>query len=235
MSVLLKKISLLIVALIVFASMVSLGFWQLGRAQQKLVIKEQMEDRQNQQIDLNASTSEDLLQFNLAVAQGRYMVDHTVLLDSQVNEGQVGYHVLTPFALDDSEAVILVNRGWVAAGQSRQQKPSVSTPAESLRVTGRLNKPPSKPMLWNDSAPLVQDGAWQYMDLVRFRQQTGLPVLPLWLELDKTLDGAGGYVRQWRAYDDNWVSRHRGYAVQWFAMALAFLIMCVYVSRKSRA
>ena len=143
--------------------------------------------------------------------------------------------MLTPFQLDVTGEVLLVNRGWVAAGQSRQQKPPVSTPAETLQIAGRLNKPPSKPMLWNDSAPLVQDGAWQYMDLERFRQQTGLSVLPLWLELDKTLDGVGGYVRQWRAYDDSWVSRHRGYAVQWFAMALAFLIMCVYVMRKSRA
>ena len=38
-----------------------------------------------------------------------------VILDNQVQNTKAGYYVYTPFQLDDSEHVVLVNRGWLAA------------------------------------------------------------------------------------------------------------------------
>ncbi len=229
-----RKTGLSILALIVLSSMVSLGFWQLHRAHEKQVMQNELNQRQSVQLNLNTQAADVSDRFSQASMSGRYLAKHTALLDNQVHSGQVGYHVLTPFQIDDSGLIILVNRGWVPVGESRQQKPLITTPDTTLSLLGRLNLPLSKPVFWDDELSPVQEGAWQYLDLLHYQQINKLKILPLLLELDKTLDRAGGYVRQWRTYDDQWVERHRAYAFQWFSMAVVFLIMCVYVYRKTR-
>lgn len=42
----------------------------------------------------------------------------------------------------------------------------------------------------------------------------------------------GGFARELPAYDDDWVARHRAYALQWFGLAaVLFIIVAVLTVR----
>ena len=55
---------------------------------------------------------------------------------------------------------------------------------------------------------------------------------PLVLELDPA--GGGGFVRAWPAYEDSWIQRHHGYALQWFSLALVLLVVYLLSQRSRR-
>lgn len=225
---------LIVAAGLVLFAMLRLGLWQLDRAEEKQNISDSVFAMSQIEIELNSTTISAKNRYVQAIAYGRYLQQNTFLLDGKVVNGQVGYHVITPFEIKMKKQVILVNRGWVAVGSNRKNKPKIITPAGELQISGRLNLPASKPVFWDEAVPVVQDGAWQFLELNDYTARSGIAVLPLMIELDKTLDQVGGYVRQWRSYDDHWVNRHRAYAFQWFSMALAFLVLCIFVWYKSK-
>jgi len=228
------QIVLIVAASLVLAAMLRLGVWQLDRAVEKQTIADAVLAMEQTRIELGSQMITEEHRYAQASVNGEYRLEKTFLLDGQVVNGQVGYHVITPFDIKDSDLVVLVNRGWVPVGSSREVKPEIITPKGELHLYGRLNLTVSKPVFWDEEIPVVQDGAWQYLELSDYSQRTGVKVVPLVIELDKTLDQVGGYVRQWRSYDNHWVSRHRAYAFQWFSMAIAFLVLCVFVWRKSK-
>ena len=137
-----------------------------------------------------------------------------MLLDNKVYRGRVGYDVVTPLALTDGR-VVLVNRGWVAAGASRKDLPAFATPAGTVSVEGRVNQPPAFLELARE-APAGP--VWQNLDLQRFTQATGLPVLPVIIEQTKPLTSDDALVRNWAAPDLG-VDKHRIYMFQWYAFA----------------
>lgn len=237
-----KKPILMIIAIIISLLMVRLGVWQMDRAEQKQQILSQSLALAElppvslmnllDQVDLDSSA----LRFRQITATGQYLADKTILIDNQVFESQVGYALLTPFRLKNSGAEIIVDRGWLPVGASRDQLPVFETPREELTLIGRLNLPYAKPPLWNDEFAVAQGQVWQYLPVDEFRQQTKLDVLPLMLELapqDATQNAVLSPKINWQTIDDKWVAKHQAYALQWFCMAIVFLLACSIVLAKS--
>ncbi len=242
----LKKALLFIACLAVVALFVRLGFWQLARAEQKLEIKASVEIKSQQLIDLNKQMVAMDDRFSGVKAEGRYLSDKTFLLDRQLLKGMAAYSVITPFVITsnvgstsdvvsgsekNNEQIILVNRGLIAATNDRGILPIVETPSALITLKGNLNYPTPEPEFWRDSFPIEKNTVWQFMDMKLLSDKVGGKLAPLVMELDKNLDHVGGYVRQWRAYDDQWVNRHRAYALQWFSMAIVFIGMCFFAFR----
>lgn len=237
----LKKVILLLCALLVFAGLLRLGFWQLSRAEQKLNLQLQTEQKQAAEtIDLNmVGTLTPEHRFRNVEVKGVYLPEKQILIDNQIIAGKVGYYLLTPLKLINSERIILVNRGWLTVGEDRSVLPEVETPEEMLTIKGRLNAFPAKPLMWKDSYQLMANNVWQYLPIKQYQQKMQIKVQPLLIELapepndeelsDSKLNKAGGYVRQWRTIKTDWVNRHKAYAMQWFSLAIAFLVCCTVV------
>ena len=67
---------------------------------------------------------------------------------------------------------------------------------------------------------------WARLDLKRYTDQTGFATQPVVIQLETQVpvDAAGPQlIREWPAPPDK-VQMHKGYAVQWFGMALALLL-----------
>ena len=79
------------------------------------------------------------------------------------------------------------------------------------------------------SRDVVSGRVWENLDLDRYRQATKLILQPVMiLQKDDVQDGL---VRQWPRPDSG-SAKNLGYAVQWFAMALAVLITYLVLSGK---
>ncbi len=222
------------IGLLVLILLISLGFWQLDRAEQKRLLLQAYGERPT---DAAISISSDFTpgpdwRYRRAQLVGTYDAEHQFLLDNRVQPGRVGYHVLTPLRLARGDAVVLVNRGWVPQGATRAELPALQTPGEvELGVEGLIDFPPQKVFVLGEGED--RDPGWpkvlQQVRLDLHAQQLGVRLLPMVLLLDK--DQPGGFVRDWNPVVVG-PERHVGYAVQWFALAAALVILYVWANLK---
>lgn len=142
--------------------------------------------------------------------QGRYVPEATHFLDNRVLDGRVGVAVLTPL-VDDEGRWWLIERGFVPIGPQRED-PEVATPTGRVEVSGQWQSA-------GESAPVFgpnQQGRWlQRIDLNAW--QPSRFEHPGWLH-QTSGDGA---LAGWWAPNVMPPSRHVGYAVQWWGLALA--------------
>lgn len=223
---------------IVLPLLLALGFWQLDRAEQKrAALAARAEASREPVLELNgtaASLAEH--RYRRARATGRYDGERQFLLDNQVQDGRAGYRILTPLRLDGSGRAVLVDRGWVPVGPDRSQLPELPVDEAPHTVTGRIARGPVVGIRLGE--PAAEDRGWprrvQYLEHDYFERVLPYPVADYLLR-EGPLEG--GPVAA-RAPRDGWrfgPERHEGYAVQWFAMALALTVIWVSVNTRRNA
>jgi len=216
------------------AIFISLGMWQLERAAFKEAIKNRFETRMLADFRLfdSRETPGDI-EYRKLILRGRYNIGRSMLLDNQLLGGRAGYHVLSPFILSASNKIVLVNRGWVAAGPSREILPSIEVPMVIDRVRGIASVPD---MGGYRLGEVSLRGSWPavvpFIDIEAMQPQFDDRLLPfvLWLSPEQ----AGHYQREWNpAWDDP--EKSRAYALQWFSFALIAFVLFIFLnSRKQK-
>lgn len=202
--------------LLVFVVTLQLGNWQTRRADEKIGIQARIEAlAQTAPLTLRADAAA-LPEWQPLQLAGRWQAQATRLIDNRTYQGRAGYHVLTPLLLDDGSGAVLVNRGWVAAGD-RRSLPVVPTPTGVHRVEGWLRHPEAAPFMLAAEMAELSAPVWQHADPVRHRQLVAPVHLAGWV-LQQTSAAADGLIRDWPLPAAG-VDRHRGYAFQWYALA----------------
>jgi surfeit locus 1 family protein len=221
--------------LCVLPLLLSLGFWQLGRAKEKSdFLAEQQQAQTIETLRLSAAVEDnaDSSRYKKLEVAGHYQATQQFLIDNQVSDGKVGYFVLTPFMLQNENKAILVNRGWIAANANRSQLPDVAMANESAVITGRANHFPSVGIklagaeIPSDSNPSVV----QVVDSTVLAKKLGYPLFSFQLELDSTQ--AHGFKRDWHTTTLMLPEQHTAYAVQWFALAATLTVLFIGFSVK---
>jgi len=214
---------------------ISLGTWQVFRAQEKQRLQSEMEIKKQQtpfQLDKRTPNIESAI-WRPVIASGRFAEKNEILIDNIVQDGIAGYYVMTPFILAGDKSVIMVNRGWVPAGNDRRLLPETSATDKLIEIHGILAKPRSKPPLL--LGELQTDGkVWLYFDSRLYQKKTGYPLIEsATILLDP--EDANGYLRQWPKFNAR-VGMHIGYAIMWYVFALIVLFTYIGVNyRKSGA
>lgn len=217
---------LTLAAVLAFGGTLALGQWQLRRAAQKESVQAAIESRNA----LPALDGQALAALNLAsselyrrvIVKGVWQTAHTVYLDNRPMGGRTGFWVVTPLALQGSDKVILVQRGWIPRDfTDRTRLPDVATPDGVVTVEGRIAPSPSKLYAFKGmDTGLIR----QNLDIDAFRLETGLPLLNAsLLQIDAQNDGL---LREWPAPGLG-VDKHYGYAFQWFSLSV--LVLGLYV------
>jgi surfeit locus 1 family protein len=215
------------------AAFVSLGWWQVGRAREKQALVESFARGTRTSVELLADvTVDELPRYQHLRAEGRYEPAYQVLLDNMPSQsGRPGYRVLTPFRRQGSDRLLLVDRGWVPLGTSREALPVIGVTAEHRAVSGRLDQLPV-PGVRVGEASTPGDERWpRVMNFPRqadLEQALGSPVESRILLLDPA--APDGYERVWRPSVGFGPERHLGYAIQWFALALVAVIIFIALS-----
>jgi surfeit locus 1 family protein len=195
---------------------VAAGNWQRGKMEDKQALRAQFDAVAAAPAAALPTEVSDwqAWRYRSVTARGTYDAARQFLLDNRVHAGRAGYHVIAPLELADGRT-LLVDRGFVASGASRAERPRVPAPAGAVEVTGRVNLP----LAYFELAPAPPaDGVWQNLDPERYAQSSGKRVLPIVLEQDARGAPDDGLVRVWPAPDFG-IEKHRIYMMQWYAFA----------------
>lgn len=213
---------------------IAAGFWQVARAHYKERLQAEMAVAASE-APLHAGTA--LLDAHVAhmhrlEARGTWMPEHAILLDNKVQDGVVGYEVVTPLKLDGGDTVLLVDRGWIAAPLLRSELPQISTPGGPVSVAGIARIPNSR--FIELGSQVVTGKVWQNLTIERYVAWSGLRVQPVMLYQEG--GPADGLVRVAAAPEAMGINadRHRAYALTWFSLAGVTVILGILNGWKKR-
>lgn len=256
--------------LIVGTVMLLLGRWQLQRAAEKislataatqalsaapLELKELLAATGNQALTVisvqrnadekSAASAEAAakasINYKRVTVTGTLLVKRQFLWDNRVHKGQAGFEVIVPVQLTGTDSVVLLNRGWVPVGASRDKLPDVSlNDAAAISIEGLLTEPSrgfagGPALVVNDSTSDTDD-SWpkllQYFDYHAISGSLGSPVVAgLVQNIAEDAVSANSLppadflkTNNWQAVA-NGPEKHYGYAFQWFGMFIALLVI----------
>ena len=218
-------------AVALVALFVSLGFWQLSRAEEKRAFLAAFDAGiASEPMPMpDARADIDGLRYRAVRVTGSFDPAHQVLLDARTRDGKAGYEVVTPLIVAGGSP-ILVNRGWIPADPDRSRLPDVTVGGGERTLTGLLDRLP-RAALASQPAPVVR--GWPrrmlYPTAADIAAATGYPVGDRQLLL--RADEPDGYAREWRPAVMT-PTQHVGYAVQWFALAGALVVIYVVLNRR---
>ena len=214
------------------ALLISLGFWQLDRADEKRAIEGQIDSANSGDVEFVTSVEflKDKEYYHVRL-QGSYIGDKQFIYDNQIVDQISGYYVLTPFVLKGDSEAILINRGFIPWNGRRDKLADIDVGAKLTEVKVQISKPVRR------------------MELEESKTTGEFPVLIQTLDLDEmsntaSLDLASvigllspesedGFVRQWEPYTGS-IERHIGYAIQWFLMAFVLAFIGIRLVLKQR-
>lgn len=245
--------------LVFVAALLSLGTWQMMRAAEKTTILAAAERalsskavRPGELGDLPIAAK----QHALVTFSGTYEPSRQFLWDNRVHKGQAGFEVITP--VRTGTGLVLVNRGWVAPGSTREDLPNVALSTAvldaSVTITGLFSRP-SKGLVSGE--PFDSRAPWprvmQFFDYAAIEQALGDTVLAGVIQPQQAGEPVNGTIKQGSIkkdqantehehtefYTANWEPtaaigpiRHYGYAFQWYAMAAALTILFIVYNTK---
>lgn len=222
------------------ALMLRLGVWQLERADYKTQLFAQAQENDARpalsadEILQQAAEDSESWYFRSVKIVGQFDPTRQYLLDNRTFDGRAGYHVLSIFRYGTHQ--LLVNRGWTPVGADRRVLPDIRIDDRPVTLTGRLAPLPGSGLLLGDAG--YGEATWpnvvQRVELDSMQTQLGIPLLPAVLLLDPQHPACLSC--RWVAARGISADRHRGYAVQWFSLAVTLLVLlgitCFYGKRR---
>jgi cytochrome oxidase assembly protein ShyY1 len=230
-----SKFFLWLLALALTAGFASLGRWQLHRAAEKQALLDQ-------QAQLLAHPSRQSLaelsrqsDSRLAWVEGAGVFPNLpdLLLDNQRRGDAVGVHVYRVFQPDAGHA-LLVDLGWLPLPPDRKL-PVLAAIHGKQSIDGLLTPPPASGLALGPAYVPSTPKQWLLtrVDLAALSQALHVDLAPRVLRLDPKLPL--GYPRDLQLLTNTLPpERHRGYAVQWFGLALATLVTALFLSFRRR-
>ncbi|MDW6063659.1 SURF1 family protein [Streptomyces sp. FXJ1.4098] len=231
---------LTLVGLALIPVMIRLGYWQLHRHEHRVAQNQLIADN----LDARAVPVDRLTgpgrtvaydeMWRTVTAKGRYDTGHEVVVRQRTaaDDQTIGYYVLTPLVMDDGRAV-LVNRGWIPAGNDLTRFPKVpAAPSGEITVTGRLKRDETtgnsgikdKQGLPARQVMLINSG--------QLAKSLSEPVLGGYIELTKSSPKGSDQPEVVPEPDHSGIGPHMAYAIQWWLFSAGVPIGWVILVRR---
>lgn len=217
------KIVSVLALFVVVVVLVRLGFWQLQRADEK----EQLLAQQQMQpvlagADLVYEKSIVKLNHSQIRTKGRILTDRIWLLDNQVHQGRVGYKVLAELELSQfKQFKVMVDWGWAPAEKQRSQLPQIELPNKEVELSGLLKTEGFNKFVLAET----QEFGWP-------RRIQSLAELELPLGIIYAQTNSDGALPQTYKVVVMPPEKHKAYALQWFLLAIASVLVFWFASRR---
>ena len=206
-------------------ALVGLGTWQLQRLAWKRDLIATMEARLSAPtVPLAGLTDSGDVEYRRVRVSGRLLHGRAFFVLAIGPQGAGGYRVLTPLERDGGGPV-LVDRGWVPYDRAAWQEPGrraerFSHPDGTVTVSGPLRRPHRG---WGQSDQAPERNEWPGVDLAVMARQAGLPAFFPYV-LEQNGDGGDGDPQAERT-PPVLANHHLGYALTWYGLALALVVI----------
>ena len=214
------------------ALLISLGFWQLDRADEKRAIEDKIAIANSANVELVVSTEllKDKEYYHVRL-QGSYVDDKQFIYDNQIVDQISGYYVLTPFVLNGDSKTVLINRGFIAWNGRRDKLADIDIEGEITEVKVQISKPVKRMELKASEISGEFPVLIQALDLDAMSAIASIDFVSVVGLLSP--ESSNGFVRRWEPYTGS-IERHIGYAIQWFLMALVLAFIGIRLALKQR-
>jgi cytochrome oxidase assembly protein ShyY1 len=214
-----------------------LGNWQTRRAAEKTALQAALNERSAAPPLVLGAQSVDpaAVEFRHVIVTGEFVPNWPVFLDNRPNEGRSGFVLLMPFKIAGSGKYVLVERGWLPRGAEHDSIPRFSTPAGRQSIEGIAVQRPARVLQLGTPTPLKPGAIVQNLEPAELARASGLDLQPFVLEqTGADAPGASGpaLLRNWPAPGID-VARHRGYAFQWYGLAVMTFVFFVITGFRS--
>jgi len=230
---------------------IALGNWQLRRAGEKAVIAEQLAQRGAQppvvmgdgggvqghdRVDTGVHPTN--IEYRRVRVTGEFVAGWPVFLDNRPHEGRAGFYLAMPFKIAGSDRHVLVLRGWLPRDPREYTRlPKYETPRGTTTIEGILVASAGHVLQLGAAAPLKPGALVQNLEVDALAHASGLTLEPLLVQQTGPQLAGEVLVRDWPAPDTG-IDKHRGYAVQWYAlaaMAALFFVITGFRSGRKQA
>ena len=196
----------------------SLGIWQIERGQTKTQIMSEFENKLTKEpIYLNAESKK----WDRVLVSGKWENKKQLLIDNVIHQGIAGYKVLTPLRIDETNKLILVDRGWIKQNKFRDQLPDIEIPDDFESVSGTLEQPELGLVLSDELISNNWPKISQTKNVEVISKAYTEEIFPMILLADPLLKNSLEYIK---ITPTNMTPiKHYGYSSQWFLM---FIVLC---------
>ncbi len=197
-----------------------LSHWQWQRAQVAAIRYQQYQTQASQPATPLSASSQ---QYQKVAIKGE--IKHLLLLDNQIYQGSVGWHVLA--VVQTEQGIILVNLGWQSKRSQLIQQNDLPNP---IQAQGMLKQPESGFMLQASKNDPNWPRLLQQIQIPLLNEHYGYDLLPFVLYVDTpiaTLIPAAVAI-------DNKYPMHLGYAIQWLLIAGVCVFGFIYFCRQEQ-
>ena len=223
------NIPLILLGVLLLPVLLGLGFWQLDRAEEKSLIRDQfLQKKMSDPIAIESvdlSSDPNSYRYTNVFVKGYFNYEKYWLLDNQLFQGRLGYHLLAP--LEFNNQWLLVNLGWIEAPPLREYLPRISLPEHQVKIVGHLNVENPLPFVQGVSEGSNWPRRIPTLDLEKLSEEFGHKFLPITLRIDPRDSMA--LTAYWPVINMG-PEKHKGYAAQWFSMALTLLVLLVFAN-----
>jgi surfeit locus 1 family protein len=207
--------------------------WQRGIAKQALLEAQARVLAERRPESLAAASNADDTALAWVAGRGRFLDAPVLLLDNQRRGDAVGVREFRVFQPDGGRAM-LVDLGWIVLPADRRLPESAPLPGERA-LRGLLAPPPSAGIALGPDHGDAGGNRWLLtrIELDTLERALRVELAPRVLRLDPALPL--GHARDLEPLANTLPpERHRGYAVQWFALAFATLVVALVLSFRCR-
>ena len=207
-----------------------LGVWQIERGNAKKLIMNEFENNIKKEPKY---INEESKKWDRVYAKGRWDDSKQILIDNVINNGIAGYKVLTPLRINETDQLILVDRGWIKRNKYREIIPDIELMEISENVTGILESPELGLVLSDNLVSENWPKVSQTKNLEIISKEYDETIYPMILLADPLLKNSLEYIK---ITPTNMTPiKHYGYSAQWFLMFMVLCLMYVWYGFKRNA
>ncbi|GAA0206083.1 SURF1 family protein [Kangiella japonica] len=224
-----------LVFLLLLPVLLRLGVWQLDRAEEKRqLIRDLEKQSQAEALPLVTALKQEKPDMMPVTSEGQLISNVTLVTDNQNKNGRLGYEVYGLWQAKNFNKPIIISRGWLPRKDFYQKVPEIpefegNTVEGSLYYSKGHNPVVANNAVWQQFEDVWLIGQFDFQTLAEKVKQMGYDSAPFIIRLKA--DDRSEFVRQWELIASP-PEKHIAYAIQWFAMALALVLLFIILNLK---
>ena len=223
---------LILIAVVITAVFIRLGFWQLARLQDRKAVNASLASRASAPAvrisGLPADTAK--AHYRRVSLAGAYDYPNEIVLTLRSRDGSPGVNIVTPARLVGTDTAVLVVRGWVYSPNGMSV--DLTRWREGAQLSGHGFVETYPPPRQGANASPTQSNAFRWLDRATLENRIHYPLKPYYVVLTSPPEDTTKETPPRLSVPPMDEGPHKSYALQWFSFAAISIIGTILFLRR---